>query len=106
MLQKSVLASLSSCVSPVTFAVVFVREVKVRKPDMVDVASELFPFYSLSLSLSQYASLIRALLPKYQSATHVLLGRASVSMATVARPPVNLSSHDPRGGRALAGLLT
>lgn len=32
----------------------------------------------------------------------LLLGRASVAVATVARPPVHLSSHDPRGGGALS----
>lgn len=68
-------------------------------PDVVDVVAELFPSsVSLTHSVGAPRSFVRSLPPNTQSATHVLLGRASVAIATVARPRVNLSSHDPRGG--------
>lgn len=71
----------------------------------VSVSSCFLLSVSLSLSISQSAHLAHSCSLPLQSATHVLLGRAPVAMETVARPPVNLSSHDPRGGRAPAAEL-
>lgn len=104
MLWRTLSASVSRCVSPETFAAIWSDETR-RGRSCLRALPPVPPPLRLSLSLSQPVHLAHSCSLPQIPECHTCVARKSFRRHgnSCQASSENLSSHDPRGGRALAG---